>query len=328
MRKGDIATGWNKNNRSTLGIDAGLTWQMGDHEIRTGFDRKNYSYRKYSISTSAIRDISRNSALLAYGESPVFDGTNEDITDDLAQFNRNGQIGYDDYGNEIDDEGLKGPRSPWTQSFYVNDKYEAGDVVVSAGIRIDQFNLDDSRLKDKANPPWDESQQGVDDDGILESETKTEIQPRIGLAFPVSDEVVFHLQYGKYAQMPELDLPYASPRYMHLVWGGQYYTPDPMGFDLDPVLTPERYQTQFAKFIEEGIEGDGLEEMYENAHKAIREDPTFKPTEKEASYPKVNDQPRRTYEERKAAVQAKKDAMRAALEAADDDEDDDDDDDE
>ncbi len=239
MRKGDIATGWNKNNRSTLGIDAGLTWQMGNHEIRTGFDRKNYNYRKYSISTSAIRDISRNSALLAYGESPLFDGSNDDITDDLAQFNRNGQIGYDDYGNEIDDEGLKGPRSPWTQSFYVNDKYEAGDVVVSAGIRIDQFNLDDSRLKDKANPPWDESQQGVDDAGILESETKTEIQPRIGLAFPVSDEVVFHLQYGKYAQMPELDLPYASPRYMHLVWGGQNYTPDPMGFDLDPVLTTQ-----------------------------------------------------------------------------------------
>ena len=53
------------------------------------------------------------------------------------------------------------------------------------------------------------------------------------------DEVVFHLQYGKFAQMPELDLPYASSRYMHLVWGGQNYTPDPMGFDLDPVLTTQ-----------------------------------------------------------------------------------------
>jgi hypothetical protein len=219
MRKGDIATGWNKNNRSTLGLDAGMTWQMGDHEIRAGLDQKNYNYRKYSISTGAIRDISRNSALLAYGENPSFDGNNEAITSDLAQFNRNGQIGYDDYGNEVDSDDLNGPRNPWTRSFYVNDKYESGDVVLSAGIRVDQFNLDDSRLKDKANPPWDESGQGVDNAGILESETKTEIQPRIGLAFPVSDEVVFHLQYGKYAQMPELDLPYASPRYMHLVWG-------------------------------------------------------------------------------------------------------------
>jgi len=91
---------------------------------------------------------------------------------------------------------------------------------------------------------------------------------------------------------------------------------------------PERYQSQFAKYIEEELEGDGLEEMYTECHKAIREDPEAKPTEKKDSYDKVNPQEKRTHAERKAAVQAKKDAMRAALEAADDDDDDDDDDDE
>jgi len=91
---------------------------------------------------------------------------------------------------------------------------------------------------------------------------------------------------------------------------------------------PERYQTQFAKFIEAELEGDGLEEMYTECHKKIREDPEYTPTEKKAKYDAINPQPKRTYEERKAAVQAKKDAMRMALEAADDDDDDDDDDDE
>ena len=43
QRPGDVTTGWYKNNRSTLGLDAGLTWQMGDHEIRAGFDMKNYT---------------------------------------------------------------------------------------------------------------------------------------------------------------------------------------------------------------------------------------------------------------------------------------------
>ena len=71
------------------------------------------------------------------------------------------------------------------------------------------------------------------------SDVKTVMQPRIGFAFPVSDQTVFHLQYGKFAQMPELDLPYSSPRYMNLVWGGQNYTPDPMGFDLDPIETTQ-----------------------------------------------------------------------------------------
>ena len=89
---------------------------------------------------------------------------------------------------------------------------------------------------------------------------------------------------------------------------------------------PERYQTQFAKFIEKEIEGDGLEEMYTEAHKKIREDPAYEPTEKKDSYDQVGEkEKKRTYEERKAAIAGKKAAMRAALEAADSDEDEDED---
>jgi large subunit ribosomal protein L5e len=91
---------------------------------------------------------------------------------------------------------------------------------------------------------------------------------------------------------------------------------------------PDRYQKQFAKYIEEEIEGDALEEKWGEVHTAIREDPSFTPTEKEDSYDAVNPQEKLTYDERKAKVAAKKAAMKAALEAADDDDDDDDDDEE
>merc|ERR1719261_737186 len=91
---------------------------------------------------------------------------------------------------------------------------------------------------------------------------------------------------------------------------------------------PDRYQQQFSKYIEKEIEADGLEDMYKEAFEKIREDPEHEKSEKKDSYDQVNPQPKRTLEERKAAVQAKKDAMRAALEAADDDDDDDEDDDE
>ena len=67
---------------------------------------------------------------------------------------------------------------------------------------------------------------------------------------------------------------------------------------------PDRYQQQFAKYIEKEIEGDSLEEMYTEAFKKIREDPSYTPTEKKDSYPPINPQPKRAYEERKAAVQA------------------------
>ena len=78
---------------------------------------------------------------------------------------------------------------------------------------------------------------------------------------------------------------------------------------------PDRYQVQFAKYIEEDIEGDGLEDMWTKVHEAIRENPDHVPPDS-ADYKNPNPQPKRTLEERKAAVQAKKSAMKAAMEVA------------
>ena len=237
-RPGDVTTGWGMSQRNSIGFDAGLTWQRGDHEIRAGFDYKKYTYRSYNLSTSAMYNLNKAIADGDYTREEAVSGNNAAVTTALSLYNRGGQIGYDDYGNEIDDD-WDGPREPTVTSIYVNDKFEAGDLVISAGVRLDNFMMDDWKMKDPANPGWDQSNQGILPDEFEESETKSVLQPRLGLAFPVSDEVVFHLQYGKFAQMPELDLPYASTRYMHLVWGGQNYTPDPMGFDLDPIETTQ-----------------------------------------------------------------------------------------
>jgi large subunit ribosomal protein L5e len=38
----------------------------------------------------------------------------------------------------------------------------------------------------------------------------------------------------------------------------------------------ERYKSQFLKYIDNGVEADGLEELYQNAHAKIREDPNLK----------------------------------------------------
>merc|ERR1719240_950501 len=87
---------------------------------------------------------------------------------------------------------------------------------------------------------------------------------------------------------------------------------------------PDRYQVQFAKYIEEEIEGDSLEDMWTEVHEAIRENPDHTPTDNK-EYKDPNPQPARTLEERKAAVQAKKSAMKAAMEMADDDSEEEDD---
>jgi len=43
----------------------------------------------------------------------------------------------------------------------------------------------------------------------------------------------------------------------------------------------ERYKSQFSGYLDDDIEADGLEELYQEAHKSIREDPYKKDDEAE-----------------------------------------------
>merc|ERR1712157_501720 len=64
-----------------------------------------------------------------------------------------------------------------------------------------------------------------------------------------------------------------------------------------------KYQQLFSKYIEEGVEPDGLEDLYTSVHEAIREDPSpaekseFEVTDR-TTYKKAK---KLTYEERRRA---------------------------
>jgi len=79
----------------------------------------------------------------------------------------------------------------------------------------------------------------------------------------------------------------------------------------------QKYKEHFASYIAADVEGDGLEELLESVHDAIREDPS--PSEKKEFSPDKSFKrtAKLTYDQRKAAVQAKKDAKIAELEADD-----------
>ena len=69
----------------------------------------------------------------------------------------------------------------------------------------------------------------------------------------------------------------------------------------------EKYKRQFSKYLEDDVSSDSLEEMYKNAHDAIRADPSFTPTKKQDNYDecKKHRNKKLTREERKARVQEK-----------------------
>ncbi|XP_043707085.1 60S ribosomal protein L5 [Telopea speciosissima] len=86
---------------------------------------------------------------------------------------------------------------------------------------------------------------------------------------------------------------------------------------------PEKYQSHFSEYIKRGIDPDNMEEMYKKVHAAIRADPMLKKSEKEP--PKQHKRynlKKLTYEERKAKLIERLNALNSAV-VGDDDEDDD-----
>ena len=68
----------------------------------------------------------------------------------------------------------------------------------------------------------------------------------------------------------------------------------------------EKYKRQFAKYIDDDVTSDSLEDLYKEAHEKIRADPSFTPTEKKPNYESKKYKDKKlTREQRKAAVQAK-----------------------
>jgi len=74
-----------------------------------------------------------------------------------------------------------------------------------------------------------------------------------------------------------------------------------------------KYKEQFAGYIAEEIEPDGLEELYEEVHSAIREDPTTAEKKSFAPDKSFKRKAKLTNAQRKERVQAKKDIKNAEL---------------
>jgi large subunit ribosomal protein L5e len=81
---------------------------------------------------------------------------------------------------------------------------------------------------------------------------------------------------------------------------------------------PEKYQTHFAAYLANDLDGDGLEDMYKSVHAAIREKPVLE--KKKRSKPSASKSwlPQKlTYDQRKSNLKAKLAELQAAGEESD-----------
>jgi large subunit ribosomal protein L5e len=97
-------------------------------------------------------------------------------------------------------------------------------------------------------------------------------------------------------------------------------------FYVNPSDLHGRFKKQFSSYLADGVGSEDIQEIYANAHAAIREDPVFKPTEKTKDWKAESLKfkvPRLTHAQRKAAIEEKIQKFKAGndvdMEAADDD---------
>jgi outer membrane receptor protein involved in Fe transport len=92
-------------------------------------------------------------------------------------------------------------KKPIEGGAYIQDKIEFETIILNLGLRYDFFDASTSYPRDPFDP----------NNPLLEP-LKTEIQstfsPRVGIAYPVRENMVFHFSYGQFFQKPEYQTLY------------------------------------------------------------------------------------------------------------------------
>ena len=189
-----------------------LTKKYGDHEIKFGGEYKYHTLRSLQLSPVALA----NNPILSYDPlgNPVYAQNPTDLF-----FGREVLLksyGYevrDQYGNPIIVDGEDfAPRNPIIGAGYLRDKIDFGDLTVNAGLRMDYFDVNTMVIKDLNNIIGPDGQLLSDDD-FQQSEAVIEFSPRLGFSFPVTDKTVFIANYGRFIQLPQLQLMYIPREY-------------------------------------------------------------------------------------------------------------------
>lgn len=91
---------------------------------------------------------------------------------------------------------------PYEISAYLQDKIEFGDMIINVGLRYDYFEPDGvvpTQFYNTVGAPK------------RKAKSSYQFSPRIGIAYPISDQGVIHFSYGHFFQIPNYEYLYANP---------------------------------------------------------------------------------------------------------------------
>ena len=102
---------------------------------------------------------------------------------------------------------------PWKMAGYLQDKMDFDGLVVNAGLRLDYFNPRASRPALENQLVGNRETWILNYDEMVIAKPKSQLSPRLGVAFPITETAVIHLNYGWFFQMPLFDYLYTNSNY-------------------------------------------------------------------------------------------------------------------
>ncbi|HEY6952234.1 MAG TPA: TonB-dependent receptor, partial [Bacteroidota bacterium] len=103
---------------------------------------------------------------------------------------------------------------PYQFAAYLQDKIELSYLIVNVGVRFDYFqpdgrvllNPDNIAALDTIAPPFPTSFSRA-------ASAKSQISPRVGISYPITDGGAIHFSYGHFFQVPPFDYLYRNPNF-------------------------------------------------------------------------------------------------------------------
>jgi outer membrane receptor protein involved in Fe transport len=200
----------------SFNADFDLTSQLDNHLIEFGAGGSQHTVRGYGNFAYIVAGTDPNEPdYIRFAQNQPFvfgyDVTGQTRTSSSDPSSLE-WFSHPDVGSHPSMAEFLKPREPFIAYAYLMDRFELEDLVLNFGIRMDYFDIKSHELIDPSLPYAGGLDPASFDIGDFRmKDVEVEISPRLGLGFPVTESTVFHAQYGRFIQVPELNDMYAGP---------------------------------------------------------------------------------------------------------------------
>lgn len=202
FRTGGTQSSHFKRTTGTYGVKFDITSQLTQtHQVKAGveFNRHNLSFDNVNL-------------IQPDGIGSPKDTRNPYVTLRVPEVNNPAEnLAIDIY-----------TKNPVEFSAYIQDKIELSELIINIGLRYDMFIPDGKLLVDPSDPniynpvnPANIAKTLAERKSYWykDATTKSQLSPRLGVAFPITDRGVIHFSYGYFFQIPPFDLLYSNPEF-------------------------------------------------------------------------------------------------------------------